>query len=155
MHLLVIQSNLVAPTTAPLGNPGGVDGLRKGDKRRDASMDDVVRAKQIEIVDDEGRTRASLGMNDLEDGEETMVRLSMKDKAGITRLLIGITEEDRVEDETPFLAFVDSDGRPRISMVMEVEGDPSLTLTKADGSIGLAIHVGPRSTHLNIGGGST
>jgi hypothetical protein len=115
-------------------------------------MEDVIRTKQIEIIDDEGRTRASLGMSNPEGAEEAMIRLSMKDKAGTTRLLIGVTEEDGVEDETPFIALADSEGKPRISMVMEVEGDPSVTLTKADGSIGLAMHVGPRSTSLNIVG---
>jgi hypothetical protein len=115
-------------------------------------MEEIVRAKRLEIVDDDRRTRACLGVEEIEDSGKEMVSLSMRGKSGNTSILVGVPEEEGTEEEAAFVTLSDSNRKPRVTVSLDREGNPLLALTKPDGSLGLVMQVGSRSTSLNIVG---
>jgi len=109
----------------------------------DENPNDVIRTKRVEIVDDNGTVRASLGLSD-----QNNVYLSMSDTSGTRRVLMSATANFcglrlNMSDSTetlsmivqydgPIISFSDANGVSRMKMHMS-EGYPVISLVRPDG----------------------
>lgn len=82
----------------------------------------VLRAQRIEIVDKQGRVRATLGVTD-----EDIPKLRMMDKNGETRAAMSLSEDGR-----PTLTFSDKEAQKRIELNVTEEHRASLSLYGPD-----------------------
>lgn len=120
-------------------------------------MDEVVRTKRVEIVDDEGVTRASLGVSDFGGTEGGLVQLNLNDSRGIPRVSILVDEEEDAatpaialtdssgklrgsislvpDDENAFFALRDQEGRTRMTVRLLETGDPVIDFRDEEGNL--------------------
>jgi hypothetical protein len=87
------------------------------------AVQEVVRAKRFEVVDDQGRSRALLSV--LPDGSPG---LTLYDGAGKQRAGLGL-----LPDGTPRLALHDAAGKQRAGLTVLPDGSPGLALFDAAG----------------------
>jgi hypothetical protein len=110
-------------------------------EERKSIMEGVLRAKQIEIVDDKGRTRASLGISEEEDqGGGEAVILSLYDKSGQPRVRACVEEVD--EGDRASLDLTDEEGRTRASIRLTGGGTPGIYLLDKGGNTTHSIPAG-------------
>jgi hypothetical protein len=93
-------------------------------KPDDASPAEVLRAKRVEIVDDEGKVRAVLGTR-----EEGIGGLSVYDESGRVRARL---EAGEIPEQGSGLSVFDTNGKPRASVGMSNDPDKSFGLILLD-----------------------
>jgi hypothetical protein len=96
-------------------------------KPEDKSPPDVLRAKRLEIVDDEGKVRASLGTD-----EKGIASLSLFDPSGRLRASL---DAEEIPGVASGLGLFDTNGKLRAAVGMDNDPDKSsyLSLLDAEG----------------------
>ena len=86
----------------------------------DATMFQVVRAKEFELIDVQGRTRGRIGFS-----ADAQPYLQLRDENDLGGVWIGISRETG-------LAVSDTDGRTRLVLSVNEGGNPSLVIRDRD-----------------------
>lgn len=86
----------------------------------DATMFQVVRAKEFELIDVQGRTRGKIGFS-----ADAQPYLQLRDENDLSGVWIGISRETG-------LAVSDTDGRTRLVLSVNESGNPSLVIRDRD-----------------------
>ncbi len=90
----------------------------------DKSPAEVLRAKRLEVVDDEGKVRAALGTD-----EKGIGGLSVYDESGRLRASL---EAGEIPGEASGLSVFDANGKPRAIVGMHNDPDQNSYLTLLD-----------------------
>jgi hypothetical protein len=111
-------------------------------KPDDASPAEVVQAKRLEIVDDEGQVRAVLGTREKGIGGLTVFDASGRKRASL--------EAGEISEESSGLSVYDTNGKPRAVVTMHNDSDKgsALILLDAEGKqrAGVLGHGRPRNS---------
>ena len=86
----------------------------------DVTMFQVVRAKEFELIDVQGRTRGRIGFS-----ADAQPYLQLRDENDLSGVWIGISRETG-------LAVSDTDGRTRLVLSVNESGNPSLVIRDRD-----------------------
>lgn len=86
----------------------------------DPTMFQVVRAKEFELIDVQGRTRGRIGFS-----ADAQPYLQLRDENDLSGVWIGISRETG-------LAVSDTDGRTRLVLSVNESGNPSLVIRDRD-----------------------
>ena len=86
----------------------------------DATMFQVVRAKEFELIDVQGRTRGKIGFS-----ADAQPYLQLRDENDLSGVWIGISRETG-------LAVSDTDGRTRLVLSVNESRNPSLVIRDRD-----------------------
>jgi hypothetical protein len=98
-----------------------------------------VRAEQFELIDQHGRVRARLEVED--DGATPGFVLC--DEEGRKRAMFGLAAK-----EGPFLTFFDADSRPRLSLGLDGDEGPTIQLLDKQGNLRAQLHLSPDKPSL-------
>jgi len=92
----------------------------------------VVEAEEFRLVDSEGKLRALIASSQTWDGEP---HITLYDRNGLNRLTL------ELHDDAPRVTFFAPSGQPIAGIGVSDDGDAILSLSRANGSLGVFVRV--------------